>query len=380
MSIVVTGIGLVLPQTHTLEQLWARQAAPQPEPQKLSAHLEGTLVDDDELGSALPGRLARKLDRFTVYALVAAERAIRDAALELDRTARERCGVFVGNAFGGWSFTELELRHLHLEGPRMVSPFQATSWFPAAPQGQISIRHGLKGYSKTYVADRAGSLISVASAASRLASGELDVAIAGGTERINTDFVKAVLAPLASYGDHPPWSSWPGRYGFLVSEGAVFLILETHDAARRRGARIYAEIGGFATRNDPCPPNRYPSDPAAMRLVMRAALGEAEPDVVLPDACGHPEVDRAEQVALSEVCPQARVCVPKMSYGHSFGAEGALDIAFAALMLERGELVPSAAPSLPSPISKPPPRCVLINSRSLGGGLSSLSLTRADKT
>jgi 3-oxoacyl-[acyl-carrier-protein] synthase II len=364
MSIVVTGIGLVLPQTHTLEQLWERQAALQPELQRVSAHLEGTLVDDDELRASLPGRLARKLDRFSVYALVATERAIADAALDLDRIARDRCGVFVGNAFGGWRFTELELRHLHLEGPRMVSPFQATSWFPTAPQGQISIVHGLKGHSKTYVADRASSLISVASAAARLESGELDVAIAGGTESINTDFIKAALAPLASHGDDPPWPSWPGRYGFWVSEGAVFLILETHEGARRRGARIYAEIGGFATRNDPCPPNRYPSDPVAMQLVMRAALGDSEPDVVLPDACGQPEIDRAEQLALREVCPQARVRIPKMSYGHSFGAEGALDIAFAALMLAS---------------SKPPPRCVLINSRSLGGGLSSLTLTRASK-
>jgi 3-oxoacyl-(acyl-carrier-protein) synthase len=383
-SVVITGIGVVLPGARTVEDIWAYQQADRSLISPLSDTLRGTIVDEDTIEGVLSPRLSKKLDSFTRYALVATQRAIEDADLNMAEVDKARCGVFVGNSFGGWRFTEVELRHLHQEGPRMVSPFQATSWFPAAPQGQITILHQIKGFSKTYMADRASSLVSVGSAAAMVAQRHLDVAIAGGTESTNTDFIKAALSPFGGYGADAPWptSIPPEAYGFLVSEGAVFLILENRDRAEARGAAIYGEVRGCATRNAPCPPDHYAADPSSVARAMTAALAGATPDLVLPDACGTAEADGAEVAALAEVCPTAGTLAPKMKYGHTFGAEGALDIAHACLMFRKGRTLPApytpraaaTAPDRP----EGPVRSVLINGRSLGGAVSSLFLSKGD--
>ena len=101
-------------------------------------------------------------------ALVASELAIQDAKLDLSKENLKRCGIFTGNALGGWLYAETELRDMYLEGREGVSPFMASAWFPAAPQGQISINYGIKGYSKTIVSDRASSLMAIAYAAKNL--------------------------------------------------------------------------------------------------------------------------------------------------------------------------------------------------------------------
>lgn len=378
-SVVITGMGVVLPGTDNLDDLWDYQQPARPSlVAPLSEYLKGTAINEDVLESHLPSRLWKKLDSFTRYALIATQRALDDADLDLAAVDKERCGVFVGNSFGGWKFTEEQLRRLHCEGPRMVSPYQATSWFPAAPQGQITIQHQIKGFSKTYTSDRGSSHISIAAATHMIRQCTLDIAIAGGTESTCTDFIKAALAPLASYDTVSPGSAIvsPKMYGFLVSEGAVFLILEEQERAVARNACPYAEVGGFAMRNDPCEPDRYSATPIAMVRAMRAALDGASPDLVLPDACGLPDADGAELAALNEVCPQAVTMIPKMKYGHTFGAEGALDVAYACMMFRKGETI--RAPYVLSPTTDAseqlnwPVHSALINGRSLGGAVSSL--------
>lgn len=375
----ITGIGVVLPETQTVAELWSRQMSGVSPIRPLSDRLRGSVVDEGGVSAAIAPRLSRKLDSFTRYALVAVQRAIDHAGLDMERLDRERCGVFVGNCFGGWRFTEAELRHLHREGPRAVSPFQATSWFPAAPQGQITISHGVKGFSKTFMADRASSLLSVAAAARMIEQGKLDAAIAGGVESTNTDFIRTAIEKLADEGDP---SSPEG--GFTVSEGAVFLILEEVESAARRGATVYAVIGGFAMSNAPCEADRYGADPEPMIRAMRRALGNRRPTIVMPDACGLGGPDRAEDRALSEVCGGSSLAIPKQKYGHSFGAEGAVDIAYASLMLERQQKLPAparteAALSTPGQAVAQAQRTridsILINARAAGGAASSLLLT-----
>ncbi|MBB4285701.1 beta-ketoacyl synthase N-terminal-like domain-containing protein [Roseospira goensis] len=381
-DVVITGIGVVLPKTRTVEDLWAHGTAPghgrAPTVERLSPRLHGSRIDETVLDNALPPRLARKLDVFTVYALVATQSAIADAGLDLAAIDRTRCGAFVGNCFGGWRFTERELRHLHTQGPRSVSPFQATSWFPAAPQGQITIVHGLKGFSKTYMADRMSSLVSVAAAARQIRQGQLDVAIAGGAESTNTDFVRAALEHVAAANGEPA----PHDSGFAVSEGAVFLILEDAAHARARGARVYARVQAFAMRNAPCGPDQYGTDPDTLQGTMRRVLGNMKADIVLPDASGLARVDACEQAALAAVCPGVPTLRPKDRYGHAFGAEGALDVAFASLMLHRQRSLPGTAPDDSAPPFAAPDATpatierVLINACAMGGGAGSLVLTK----
>ena len=333
----ITGIGVVLPDTQTLKQFWAQQLSATSPIRALSDRIWGSAIDKDKIDSHLSPRLAKKLDAFSRYALVATQRAIDDAALDLKWLDRERCGVFVGNCFGGWRFTETELRNLHGEGPRAVSPFQATSWFPAAPQGQITIYYGLKGFSKTYMADRASSLLSVASAARMIEQGKLDVAIAGGAESTNTDFVRAVIESI-------PEAKLPSSSdaSFTMSEGAVFLILEDSERAVQRGAKIYAQVDGFAMNNAPCETDRYSVDPDPLIRSMRRALGNRQPGLVMPDASGLRGPDLAEAHALREVCVRTPVVIPKRKFGHSFGAEGAVDIAYASLMIHRQQVLPKS--------------------------------------
>jgi 3-oxoacyl-(acyl-carrier-protein) synthase len=378
-KVVITGIGVVLPGTDTLDSLRAAQAPGGTHVGPLSHGLTGSAIDESMIEGRLSSRLSKKLDAFTRYALVATESALTDAALDLDAVDRNRCGVFVGNSFGGWQFTEEQLRNLHCDGPRAVSPFQATSWFPAAPQGQITIFHGIKGCSKTYMADRASSLLSVGSAARLIARGDLDVAIAGGTESTNTDFVRLALAGIVA-GD-----SMGGESGFAVAEGAVFLVLEDREHALRRGARIYAEVGAFATLNSPCEADRYCTDSDAVTRAMLKVCDDSRPDLVMLDACGFAGADHAEAEAIHNVFGAIALSAPKASYGHAFGAEGALDIAYACLAIEAQQSWPSppgvanasalgqVSPRVPAAIER-----ILINARATGGAASSLLIIKGD--
>jgi 3-oxoacyl-(acyl-carrier-protein) synthase len=378
-KVVITGIGVILPGTDTLDALRAAQAPGRTHVRQLSSGLTGSEIDESIMEGRLPGRLSKKLDAFTRYALVATESALSDARLDLGTVDRDRCGVFVGNSFGGWVFTEEQLRNLHCDGPRAVSPFQATSWFPAAPQGQITILHGIKGRSKTYMADRASSLLSVGSAASLNRRGDLDVAIAGGTESTNTDFVRLALASIAAN------ASPESANAFAVTEGAVFLVLESRQHAVRRGARIYAEVGGFATRNSPCEADRYSTDPGAVTRAMRQVCGDTRPDLIMLDACGLSESDEAETQAIRDVFGAIAVSAPKARYGHAFGAEGALDIAYACLAVEaeqpwtnpgrtaHGDAARGDGTHAPNAIER-----ILINARATGGAASSLLIIKGD--
>ena len=379
---VITGIGLTLPGNQTTDALWENQLNGNSQIKSVSDRLTGSRLNEADIAGELPGRLAKKLDVFTRFAMVATKRALADAQLDLNDTDKERTGVFVGNGFGGWQFTETELRNLHCDSPRAVSPFQATAWFPAAPQGQISIYYGIKGFSKTYMADRISSLLSISSAAQQIEQNKLDVAIAGGCEATACDFVTTVLEAALpdSYSrtDYQPFSK--GKNGFASSEGAVFLILEDKEKAEARGAKIYAQVSDFVQRNAPCPSDQYTTDASALMQSMSGALGERHADVVLADACGLNSVDNAEAQAIREVTPNAEVLAPKATLGHSFGAEGALDVALACLMLQKQTTLPSQIhnpiDSLTTSNSAKNISTVLINGLGAGGAAASLVIEK----
>lgn len=380
---VITGIGVVLPGARALDKLWN---------DCLDRDGKGAqaFVSEELFGDCIPQRLSKKLDAFTRYALAATHFALEDARVDLSAADKERCGVFVGNCFGGWRFTEPELRNLHCDGPRSVSPFQATSWFPAAPQGQISIHYGLKGYSKTFMADRASSLLSISAGAQQIKRGNLDLAIAGGTESTNTDFVKAALRRLkkdreGNEGAFSPFT--PGYDGFAVSEGAVFLVLESEKHARERGAKIYGRVEDFVIRNSPCDTDEYGADPIPfVQSMKRVSKGEA-PDLALPDACGFHGCDVAEAQAISEVFDDVKITYPKARLKHLFGAEGALDVALSCLMLERQQILPTfvdeiAPPLKPKQVAREQMEArlnrILINARASGGAVGSLVVARME--
>jgi len=191
IRVAVTGVGAITPAGIGLDRLWDSVRAGRSHVRHID-RFDASPYRCRVAGQAdaftakewLPGRLVKKTDRFTHLALAAAGAAMENARLVIGPTgvAAERVGVMVGNVLGGWEFAERELRSLWVDGPRAVSPYQATAWFPAAPQGNISIQHGIKGRSRTFVCDRASGAYAVIHAAETIRRGQADVMLAGGTE------------------------------------------------------------------------------------------------------------------------------------------------------------------------------------------------------
>jgi hypothetical protein len=176
-------------------------------PRKLPAVFEPQQL---EAASGLSRRELKKLDRFSVLAIAAARSTLASSALSAEE--RNRCGVFTGNMVGGWTFTESQLRNLHRAGLSEVSPYLATAWFPAAPQGQITIHFRMKGFSKTISTDRCAGAQAIGLAAELIGEGKCDVLLAGGAEAPCTPFVEAA-----------PATYWTGNAE--LTEAAAYLLL-----------------------------------------------------------------------------------------------------------------------------------------------------------
>ncbi|GGY11315.1 beta-ketoacyl-[acyl-carrier-protein] synthase family protein [Paludibacterium paludis] len=387
---VITGIGLITPQCDDPDFAWHRAIAGQlttSYKEALGGH--AATVSDEQITSGLSVRNARKIDRFSHLGLVAVQRALADAGLDTASLDVWRTGTIVGNCFGGWAYTDRELRHLYQEGgcSREVSPFQATAWFPAAVQGQISLHLGLKGYSKTVMADRASGLVSIGMGARLIETGKLDCAIAGGSEAIDTDFIYAALKTssdtLSQDGHYAPFSD--GAKGFVPAEGACFLILESEERAARRGRQPYAIVESSALRNEPGFDRAMPATHHALEQAMRAAAGNRDVDCVVADGMASVDADRQEIQAIRHaVGARTPITAPKAAFGQLFGAAGALDCALASLMLKKQAMLPFPLHGdsrqddtrFIQQLTEATLYRVLINGRGFGGCAASLSLTR----
>jgi 3-oxoacyl-(acyl-carrier-protein) synthase len=288
-------------------------------------------------------RITIQTDRHTQFGMAAAELALDDAGLEQARLDPYRVGVVMSNNLGGSVFGEEQLVNLHTRGARHVSAYMAIAWFYAATIGQISIRHGFKGYSKTHIGERAGGLIALGDAAAAIRRGELDVCVAGGCEAPISPYAMLGYADaglLSASGRYAPFGI--GRDGLVIGEGGAVLILEEREHARRRDARIYAEVAGFGHTCDAVDHKEGAEDGAqyarAIRLALsRAGLNLPEVGLVLPDAAGGGCTDAREARAIRQSfgkhTPSLLVACPKALFGHTFGAAGVFDAAIACLSL-----------------------------------------------
>jgi 3-oxoacyl-(acyl-carrier-protein) synthase len=301
----------------------------------------------------------------------------------------------VGNVLGGWEFAERELRTLWTDGPRAVSPYQATAWFPAAPQGNICIRHGIHGRSRTFVCDRASGAYAVAHAVEVIRRGQADVVVAGGTEQPLSPYAwlccetGAFLTPAGNDNPEGAYRPFDRRHsGTVVGEGSVFLVLEDLEHARRRAAPVLGELLAEALSTDGYQPY-YTCEPHGETLArtITAALDRAgcRPDelgCVLADGSAVPREDAAEVAALRSALGANRDAVPvtavKPAVGHLLGAAAVADFATAFEVLAHGLIPPvanldAAAPGFdldlvvgtPRPLPRTGP--ALVVSRGLGG-------------
>jgi 3-oxoacyl-(acyl-carrier-protein) synthase len=342
--VVITGLGVVNAAGTGVEAFWKTIEAARPAISAISrfdasgfpVHVAGEVRDFDP-SAEVPRRFLAKTDRFTQFALVAVQEALADASLNLEEEDRSRVGVWFGNNTGGWDLCERGFAEYYVSGADVVNPWQATAWFLAAPQGFVTIRHGLQGPSKSFSGDRASGAVAFYYGTRALEWGRNDVVLAGGCE--------APISPLAllcfhASGDLTSRSDPEGAYrpfdcsadGLVVGEGGVALVLEEAEHARRRGAPVLLEVLGGAHGTAPGgDPECYAN--LILRALEDAECGPADIDLVLCEGCGTRNGDRFELEALSRAFGRDRrvpVSVPKSMYGHLYGASFGTDVVTAA--------------------------------------------------
>lgn len=370
-KIAITGLGVVSPSGIDKRVFWANIKAGHSmvsnierfEASLYPSHIAGQ-VKELEVYSQVSSRLLKKIDLFSHMALVASEMAIQDAKLDMTKEDLKRVGIFAGNAIGGWLYAETELRDMYLEGREGVSPFMASAWFPAAPQGQISINYGIKGYSKTIVSDRASSLMAIAYAAKNLNHGKNDFILAGGMEAPVTPYALLCCntSGMLTKRNHSPQSAYrpfdKTRDGFAIGEGAGIVILESRERVRQKNARVYANIIGYGTTTDGVDRIEPASDGKELARAIKMALDDAkvspsEIDYICADGAGTKIGDISEtkgiKLAFNSYAKKVPVSAPKSMFGNLLGASGALDLIATILAMENSLIPPTINYSTPDP-------------------------------
>jgi 3-oxoacyl-(acyl-carrier-protein) synthase len=369
--IAITGIGIVAPSGIGKRQFWANIKSGRSfikpisrfDAEKYPSHIAGQ-IDDLEKYSHVSERLLKKIDAFSHMALIASEMSLQDAGIDIKKEDPNLVGIFLGNAIGGWLYAETELRDMYIEGREGVSPYMASAWFPAAPQGQVSIYYGIKGFSKTVIADRAGSLMAIGYARKVLAKNKLNLILAGGMEAPVTPYA---LLCCNTYGGlsednlHPQEAYRPfdqRRSGFVIAEGAGVMVMESVERAQKRGAQILGYVSGFGTSCDGV--DRIQPDATGKELgrAIRMALSDAqaaaeEIDFISLDGAALDSWDRSEIASIKEVfgrrAGEIPLSCPKSMFGNLLGASGAVDVIIALLAMENGLIPPTLNLDDPDP-------------------------------
>ena len=373
--VVVTGMGCVTPLGVGLEATW-------------SAALDGvsgigpiTLFDAGAHACRIAGEVrgavdagdlapkeARRLDRFTLFALAAAREALQHAGLDPAAADRDRIGVAIGSGIGG--LRSIEENHLALlrNGPRRVSPFMIPMAICNIASGHVSIRHGLRGPNLCHVSACATGAHSVGESLRVIQRGEADVMLAGGSEAAITPLGIAGFAAmraLSTRNEEPGRASRPfdaERDGFVMGEGGGVLVLEALEHAVARGAHIHAEVLGYAATADAVHLAAPAEDGEGAQRCIRLALADAR---VEPAEVGHlnahatstPAGDPVEARAIRAVfgaqADRLGVSATKSMTGHLLGAAGAVEAILCARALETGWIPPTIN------LEKPDPACEL---------------------
>lgn len=379
-TVVVTGLGMVTPLGVDAASTWQALVAAQSgirrirgfDASEFEVQIAGE-VRDAPVERYLPGRAARRLDRFAQLALVSAAEALADAGIEFAESdgrrvpqgvAAERFGVIYGTGVGGMKEMEEQAILLHEKGNRKVSPFFIPKLMPNAASAQISMYWGLRGSSFSVSTACASGTHALGIALRALQSGELDIVIAGASEAPVTPAGVAGfqnLGALSKRNSAPELASRPfdaERDGFVIAEGAGALILEEYEHAARRGARVYAEFLGYGFTSDAfhitAPDETAEGPTRAMKLALADAGVPAERvDYINAHGTSTPYNDKIETLAikkaLGEAAGRVMVSSSKSMLGHSLGATGAIEAAICCLAIQQGIVPPTINYEHPDP-------------------------------
>ncbi|MFJ7936359.1 beta-ketoacyl-ACP synthase II [Sporosarcina sp. NPDC096371] len=359
--VVITGMGVVSPIGNNIKTFWNNLIKGESgislidtfDVTNHKAKIAGTIRNfnaDEILGK----NEARRLDRFSQFSLAAAEQAWSDSGLDLKRMDEERLGVYVGSGIGGLETLIENVDALRQKGPRRVSPTLVPAMISNAAAAQISIKWNAMGPSMSPVSACAIGNTAIGEAFRLIRSGEVDVMFAGGTEAAITDLSIASFGnatALSTRNDDPTKASRPfdeNRDGFVMSEGAGILILESLSHALRREAKIYAEVIGYGASSDAHHMVATHPEGKGAYLAMRSALKNAnispeEINVISAHATSTKVGDISETMAIKRLFGKQAYQIPitanKSILGHMLGAAGGVE-AIALAMSIKEQIVP----------------------------------------
>ena len=362
-TVAITGIGLVTSLADSVDSLvdalWTGRSGIGPirrwDASAFPVRIGGEVTDFDPARYGIDGRDAKRMDRFAQFAVAAANGAVADAGLDFAAEDAGRCGVIVGSGIGGLETIQEQYTVLRDRGVGRVSPFTVPKLMTNAAGAQVSIRFGLKGPNSVISTACSTGSNAIGDAGRAIRDGLADVMLAGGAEAALCELGLGSFCAaraLSTRNDDPTRASRPwdrGRDGFVLSEGAVVVVLEEAERARRRGAKIYAELAGYGVSADAfhitSPETNGAGAAAAMRLALAdAGLNADAVEYVNAHGTSTELGDLAETRGLRAVfgshADRLMVSSTKGQAGHLLGAAGALSAAVAALAIDRG-LVPA---------------------------------------
>jgi 3-oxoacyl-[acyl-carrier-protein] synthase II len=316
-----------------------------------------------DVTSHFPAAKVRMLDRVSQFALAAAMQCAKDAGLDLNTVDKSRAGVSVGTGMGGAETTDEGYFTLYGEHSDRVKPFSVLMAMVNAPASWIGLEYGLKGPNLTYSTACSSSAVAIGEAARRIASGEVDVMIAGGAEApLNFGTLKAweALKTLATEDTVDPSASCKpfsrDRSGLVLGEGAAMVVLESFEHLRKRGGRARGEVIGYGLTTDATHitrPSMEGQRDAMARALEDAGIEAADVGYINAHGTGTPANDGVETAAIKAVLGDRAYKVPvsstKSMHGHLLGAAGALEFVATLLALERELAPPTINLRVPDP-------------------------------
>jgi 3-oxoacyl-[acyl-carrier-protein] synthase II len=369
--VVITGVGVVSPLGLDIESTWQGLIAGRSgigtitrfDPSDFASRIAGEVKGFDPL-TFVDRKNARKMDRFIAFAVSASDQAAANSGLEINSSNRHRVGVFIGSGIGGFETIEREHEKFLREGPKKISPFFIPASIINEAAGQVSIRLSAAGPNSATCTACAAGCHAIGDSFKIIQREDADAMVAGGSEAAITPMGVggfSALKALSTHNDEPEKASRPfdaERDGFVVGEGAGILVLEELEHARRRGAKILAEIVGYGTSADAFHITLPPEDGNGAVRAMAAALADAgtEPrDIDYINAHGTSTLpnDRIETLAIKTLfgdhARKVAISSTKSMTGHLLGAAGGLEAAVTVRVLVEQIMPPTINLDHPDP-------------------------------
>lgn len=349
--VVITGLGIVSPVGNDIATAWDNIVNGRGgigritrfDPAEMNSHIAGEVKDFD-VTAYMPAKEARQMDTFIHYGIAAGVQAWKDSGLEINEINAERFGVIVGSGIGGLQRIEETQKEYLERGARRISPFFVPASLINLVSGQLSIMLGLKGPSYAVVSACTTGLHSIGDAGRLIEYGDADVMLAGGTESTVTPLGIggfAAMRALSTRNDDPTTASRPwdvDRDGFVLGEGAGVMVLEEYEHAKKRGAKIYGELGGYGMSSDAhhiTAPDQDGPRRGMLAALRNGGINIEEVSYVNAHGTSTPLGDKNETLALKlafgDHAKKLVVNSTKSMTGHLLGAAGGIEAVFTTL-------------------------------------------------